>query len=84
MYTQVGVTFTMSFVFTTTALTSSQLAPKYTVPAAVVSEFVIRNPFTVPHTAVAVGNVTWAAAEPRPDWVVPAVPQLDEAIVWRA
>ena len=70
-----------SFVFTTTAVVSSKFAPNHTVPAPPVAPEQMMKPLQVPQTAVAVANVTWAAPEPRPDWVVPTVPQEDEAMV---
>ena len=73
-----------SFVFMTTAVVSSKLAPNHTVPACAVAPEQTMNPLAVPHTAVAVANVTCAAAEPRPDWVVPTVPHDELEIVARA
>src|SRR6185295_5930357 len=72
-----------SFVLITTAVVSSKFAPNQTLPAALVALLAMKNPLTVPHTAVAVANVTCAAPEPRPDWVVPTVPQDALEMVWR-
>jgi hypothetical protein len=70
-----------SLVLTTTAVVSSKLAAYQTLPAAFVSEFATKKPLTVPQTAVAVANTTWAAADPHADAVVAAVPQDADEIV---
>jgi hypothetical protein len=74
-----------SLVFTVTAVVSSKLLPKYTLPAPVVAESVMMNPLiAAEYGAVAVANVTWPAAEPRPAGVVvPTVPHDPDEIVCR-